>query len=185
MGIMMDGLIGLIFWGIIISKIVKAFKGEDKKKNKNQRKQPRQEYRYQTAQQRPVQRTVNTQRDASYYYNNVQSTKARLQQKYGMQQRPNNGSDILSRAKENVKENEADAVQQEIHAQVCREYREHADTASDVAVHKVLSVQCDTGEESDFMKKVNDLMITGYSGDLEFDRDFIAEGVDMLNRFSI
>ena len=26
-------------------------------------------------------------------------------------------------------------------------------------------------------------MIMGYSGNLEFDRDFIAEGVDMLNSY--
>jgi len=29
------------------------------------------------------------------------------------------------------------------------------------------------------------LIVTGYSGDMKFDRDFIAEGVDMLNRFTV
>ena len=33
------------------------------------------------------------------------------------------------------------------------------------------------------MKKIQDLMIMGYSGNLEFERDFVAEGVDMLNRY--
>lgn len=32
------------------------------------------------------------------------------------------------------------------------------------------------------MKQVSDLMVCGYSGKLEFERDFIAEGVDMLNK---
>lgn len=175
----MDALITLIFWGIIISKVVKAVKGDNKKK---QRQQPSGR---QTIPQRSGQRTTQAQRDISYYYNNVQSTKARLQQKYGMQQRRDAKSDILSRAKENVRENESDTMQQELHTEVCREYREAAYKSADVAVHKALSDQCDTSEESDIIKKVNDLMITGYSGDLEFERDFIAEGVDMLNRFSI
>lgn len=37
-------------------------------------------------------------------------------------------------------------------------------------------------DETVLMNKVYDLMITGYSGNLEFERDFLAEGVDMLNR---
>jgi len=34
------------------------------------------------------------------------------------------------------------------------------------------------------MKKVKDLMITGYGGNIEFQRDFIAEGMDMINKIS-
>ncbi|MCR5271936.1 MAG: hypothetical protein K6E13_03020 [Lachnospiraceae bacterium] len=34
------------------------------------------------------------------------------------------------------------------------------------------------------MKKVRDLMITGYGGNLEFQRDFIAEGMDLLNKYT-
>lgn len=30
--------------------------------------------------------------------------------------------------------------------------------------------------------EINDLIVKGYSGNLEFERDFIAEGVEMLNR---
>ena len=99
--------------------------------------------------------------------------------------RPVQRGDILSRAKENVRENESDTIQQEVHAQVCREYRDMDHKISDVEVHKMQSVNCDTAEESDMMKKVNDLMVTGYSGELNFDRDFIAEGIEMLNRFSL
>lgn len=33
--------------------------------------------------------------------------------------------------------------------------------------------------------EVNDLIVKGYSGNLEFERDFLAEGIDMLNRFSV
>lgn len=32
---------------------------------------------------------------------------------------------------------------------------------------------------------VNDLIVKGYSGNLEFERDFLAEGIDLLNRVSM
>ena len=44
-------------------------------------------------------------------------------------------------------------------------------------------IGADFDDDCDIMQKLNDLMIMGYSGNLEFDRDFIAEGVDMLNSY--
>lgn len=175
----MEGLLGLLFWIAIIAKIVKAVKGE--KKDGGQRKSVQQRS---YTQQRPVQKATQAQRDA-YYYSQQKATKDRLQQKYAVTQKPKAKSDILSRAKENVQENVPDKVVQQVHAEVCRDYRATAHASTDVAEHKEQSVWCDTGEESDIIKRVNDLIITGYSGDMEFDRDFIAEGVDMLNRFTV
>lgn len=172
----MEGLITLIIWGFIISRIVKAVKGNNKKRQPTVQRQ--------TVQQRPVQKTTQAQRDA-YYYSQQKNTKERLQQKYGTQQKAAPKVDILSRAKENVKEREPNAVQQQMHAEVCRDYRATAHDKPDVATHKVVSKVCDTGEESDIIKKVNDLIVTGYCGDMSFDRDFIAEGVEMLNRFTV
>ena len=183
----MDGLISLIIWGVIISKIVKAVKGNDKKpkeKYEQYQRQLQSRQRMQQGEQRPVTKTTQAQRDA-YYYNQQKSTKERLQQKYASQKKETSKSDILSRAKENVQENEMDEMQQQIHAEVCRDYRDTSHKGLDVDTHKVLSENCDTGEESDIIKKVNDLIVTGYSGDMNFERDFIAEGVDMLNRFTI
>jgi len=182
----MDGLITLIIWGVIISKIVKAVKGEEKKNTSKSSAKKGSQYQQsrQTVQQRPVQRTTQAQRDA-YYYGQQKNTKERLQQKYGVKQNTAVKQDILSRAKENVKENEPDAMEQQIHAEVCRDFKEHAHATSDVLEHKEQSAFCDTGEESDIIKRVNDLIVTGYSGDMVFDRDFIAEGVDMLNRFTV
>jgi len=190
----MEGLLGLLFWVAIIAKIVKAVKGEKKdsvqRKNVQQRQYTGQSsarsypQQRQSNQARPVQKTTQAQRDA-YYYSQQKATKDRLQQKYAVPQKPAQKADILSRAKENVRENEPDVMEQQIHAEVCRDFRANAQATSDVAEHKELSVLCDTGEESDIIKRVNDLIITGYSGEMEFDRDFIAEGVDMLNRFTV
>lgn len=43
----------------------------------------------------------------------------------------------------------------------------------------------DVLEETDFMNQVNDLMIMGYSGKLSYERDFVAEGITMLNQFNM
>jgi len=191
----MDGLIGLIFWAVIISKIIKAVKGEKKQPTKQGNRQYQSTKPYQPAgqrqatpqyqqQSRPVRKTTQAQRDA-YYYSQQKATKERLQQKYASQQKVETKSDILARAKENVQENEPDVMEQQMHAEVCRDFRATAHTTSDVDTHKALSPLCDTGEESDIIKKINDLMITGYSGEMEFDRDFIAEGVEMLNQFTL
>ena len=186
----MSGLIGLIFWAIIISKVFKAIKGEQKHSGKKANQQYQSFKEKQTTMQRqqsanrPVQKTTPAQRDA-YYYNQQKATKERLQQKYAVQPNQDSKRDILSRAKENVAENEPDVFEQQAHAEVCRDFRATAHAASDVNTHKELSPLCDTGEESDIIKRINDLMITGYSGDMTFERDFIAEGVEMLNRFTV
>lgn len=39
--------------------------------------------------------------------------------------------------------------------------------------------------QSDNMKKVQELMVTGFNGNLNFERDFVAEGIEMLNRFEL
>ena len=118
-------------------------------------------------------------------------TKERLQQKYGTQTtspsyaKAASKSDIVTRAKSNVKENEQDTFKQQAHAQVCTEYRGHSDSAPDLADHKGHSTECDMEGESDIIKRVNDLIVMGYSGEMKFERDFIAEGVEMINNFSL
>ena len=169
----MEGLITIIMLAaFIFNTVIKAEGKNEKRRAKQSVSDQRQ------SADRTVQKTTQKQRDA-YYYSQQQSTKERLQKKYGRQ------GDILLRAKENVQETEEDSIRQEIHAEVCREYCESSQTTSDVEVHKRQSMNCDTGEESDIIKKVNDLIVTGYSGDMQFERDFIAEGIDMLNRFSL
>ena len=99
--------------------------------------------------------------------------------------------DILSRAKQNVQENDQDLLKEADHLQ-----HEAARGAADapiltpsqqVAMQPGKPVGQQIGakfdEDCDNRKKIQDLMIMGYSGNLEFERDFVAEGVDMLNRY--
>ena len=101
------------------------------------------------------------------------------------------GQDILSRAKQNVQENNEDLLKNADRMQH-EAARGAADTpiltpSEKVAMQGVKPVGQQIGagfdEDCDIMQKLNDLMIMGYSGNLEFDRDFIAEGVDMLNSY--
>lgn len=100
-------------------------------------------------------------------------------------------SDILSRAKKNVKENDADVLKQ-MDMMQHEAARGIADipamsVSQTVAMEKTKPVgnqiTSELDEDCDIMKTLNDLMIMGYSGNLEFDRDFVAEGVDMLNSY--
>ena len=93
--------------------------------------------------------------------------------------------DIVTRAKSNVAQNAADTFRQQAHAQVCGEYRSHAEVAPDLHEHKGYSKECAFEDESDLVKRVNDLIVMGYDGNMKFDRDFIAEGVEMLNSFNM
>lgn len=43
----------------------------------------------------------------------------------------------------------------------------------------------DSNQESPVLKQVNDLIVMGYSGDLSFERDFVAEGIEMLNSYEL
>ena len=107
------------------------------------------------------------------------------------QSRPQKNQDILSRAKQNVQENNEDLLKNADRMQH-EAARGAADTpvltpSGKVAMQRVQPVGQQIGagfdEDCDIMQKLNDLMIMGYSGNLEFDRDFIAEGVDMLNSY--
>ena len=202
----MDGIIGLI---VIISFIIKLIDGDkkkDKKKQNQQRMQSATSWQNQRTSQsvEPWQKMLQSVKDQvspqkerrasndAYYYSQQQrATKERLQQKYGRQQSQQSyaknaaKSDILSRAKGNVQEEAPNAYKQELHAAVCTEYRSHSSEAPDLKAHKGHSPECELDMDSDVMKRVNDLIVMGYSGDMKFDRDFIAEGVEMLNSFSL
>ena len=99
--------------------------------------------------------------------------------------------DILSRAKSNVQDNDRDLLKE-----IDSSQHEAARNAADQPVKSVSqSVSMEKGKpqgqqigmewdkDCSILGTVEDLMIKGYSGDLSFDRDFISEGIDMINRY--
>lgn len=117
--------------------------------------------------------------------------KDRLTQRYGKPagaSRGNQGSqgmrqqkvtqqpgDILSRATANVRENERDQLEMELEVR-------HPGSVMTRDAHDLVGA-VDIAESSELMRQVSDLMIMGYQADLTFERDFVAEGVEMLNSY--
>lgn len=111
----------------------------------------------------------------------AQAKGAAVMKSAARESKPEPAYDILKRATENVNQ-----VQQEDDFTAAVQ-KEHTQSLTQTQVAPVLHNH-DIGsidKPSDRMKKVEDLMITGYSGNLNFQRDFVAEGIDMLNRFEI
>ena len=112
-----------------------------------------------------------------------QELKQRLQQKYGTAasntakptqaarpvSNPGKGA-ILNRADSNVNENQTDELREQF-------YKKTGNPP------KKVHGECE--DECSLMDQVNDLMIMGYQANLSFERDFVAEGVEMLNRFEL
>lgn len=77
-------------------------------------------------------------------------------------------NDILKRATENVSENDGDELEQQMMA----------------GAHELVNA-IDIDSASELVHEVEDLMIMGYQANLPFERDFIAEGVAMLNGYEL
>lgn len=90
----------------------------------------------------------------------AEETKRRLEQKYKGE------SSILQAARESTAEYDRDVLREE-------DKRYHG---------KVNDIYFCGNREEDLLGRVYDLMVTGYSGNLNFERDFLSEGMDMLNR---
>ena len=173
----MDDLFGLI---VIIIGIAAGIYSDKKKKEGKQKKAA---VPNQPGGGRPdvLADAVNAmQRDLSA---RQQELKQRLQQKYGtaasntakptQAARPvsNPGKDtILNRADSNVNENQTDELREQFYEKTGEPPKK---------VHG----ECE--DECSLMDQVNDLMIMGYQANLSFERDFVAEGVEMLNRFEL
>ena len=127
--------------------------------------------------------------------------KKRLQQRYG-DQRTNSYSanrstygnsgtmprqnDILSRATANAMENAADKREQHVDVETGRnQVMTEGHIISGLGNSYTLTAAIDVDNPSDLMQQVNDLMITGYQADISFERDFLAEGMELLSRYEI
>lgn len=127
-----------------------------------------------------VSRPKNTGRPAQAYaaqvYNSLPKTNAQQQQqmrelknRLGKKYKQPTKSSILENAKENDAENDVDILK-----------------AADTRLHESSgALASHTEEYTDVLKQVYDLMIVGYSGNLHFERDFLSEGMDMINRIGM
>lgn len=186
----MDIIFLVIIIGVILSKAQKkkAKEAEQPKPNQPRTAQPvpNREFRPKPSQPKPNQPVPNQPRTAQRTQPSaeerlkMQNLKAELQKKHGSakkaQQKPTvdillpKEENIVNRASDNVLENDADILRMQMDA-----------AREDNYGSSIAGIQM----ESPLMKEVEDLMIKGYSGGLTNPRDFVAEGIALLNSYEL
>lgn len=92
----------------------------------------------------------------------------------GYRARPDMGENIISdRVNSRARENERN-MQDKI----------EINAAHDLDAENYFTEVVDLSKAGENMRQVSDLIIRGYQEDLTFDRDFVSEGIEMLNRFA-
>ena len=143
-----------------------------------QRPQPQMQQRAQQAQRPQMQQRVQ------------QPQRPQMQQRVQPQQRPQQSNpDIVQRAVKNNARFADDTTQKELEAmhghseaqqKLAQEHSRNCQTLHTKAADGAKIIEAET---QSMFGSVEDLIAMGYSGNLEFERDFLGEGLDMINNF--
>lgn len=170
----------VIIWAIILGAVFYINKKSKSAGSKNtQPNKPR-------PQQKQMQQIWNSMQ------NTVQSGMNALNQTY--QQRPQpqmqqSNPDIVQRAVKNNARFADDTTQKELEAmhghseaqqRMAQEHSRNCQTLHTKAADGAKIIEAET---QSMFGSVDDLIAMGYSGNLEFERDFLGEGLDMINNF--
>ena len=166
----------IIIWAIILGAIFYINKKSKNAGSKNtQPNKPR-------PQQKQMQQIWNSMQ------NTVQSGMNALNQTY--QQRPQQSNpNIVQRAVKNNARFADDTTQKELEAmhghseaqqRMAQEHSRNCQTLHTKAADGAKIIEAET---QSMFGSVEDLIAMGYSGNLEFERDFLGEGLDMINNF--
>mgnify|MGYP000006551769 FL=1 len=162
----------VIIWAIILGAVFYINKKSKSAGNKNtQPNKPR-------PQQKQMQQRAQ------------QPQRPRMQQKVQPQQRPQQSNpDIVQRAVKNNARFADDTTQKELEAmhghseaqqRMAQEHSRNCQTLHNKAADGAKIIEAET---QSMFGSVEDLIAMGYSGNLEFERDFLGEGLDMINNF--
>lgn len=143
-----------------------------------QRPQPQMQQRAQQAQRPQMQQRAQ------------QPQRPQMQQRVQPQQRPQQSNpDIVQRAVKNNARFADDTTQKELEAmhghseaqqKLAQEHSRNCQTLHTKAADGAKIIEAET---QSMFGSVEDLIAMGYSGNLEFERDFLGEGLDMINNF--
>ena len=138
----------------------------------------------QTYQQKPQPQRPQMQQRAQ------QPQRPQMQQRVQQQQRPQQSNpDIVQRAVKNNARFADDTTQKELemmhgHSEaqqrIKQEHSRNCQTLHSKAADGAKVIEAET---QSMFGSVEDLIAMGYSGNLEFERDFLGEGLDMINNF--
>lgn len=170
----------IIIWAIILGAIFYINKKSKNAGSKNtQPNKPR-------PQQKQMQQIWNSMQ------NTVQSGMNALNQTYQQKPQPQmqqSNPDIVQRAVKNNARFADDTTQKELEAmhghseaqqRMAQEHSRNCQTLHTKAADGAKIIEAET---QSMFGSVEDLIAMGYSGNLEFERDFLGEGLDMINNF--
>lgn len=176
----------VIIWAIILGAIFYINKKSKSAGSKNtQPNKPR-------PQQKQMQQIWNSMQNTVQSGMNAlnQTYQQRAQQSQRPQQRPQQSNpDIVQRAVKNNARFADDTTQKELEAMhghseaqqgLAQEHSRNCQTLHTKAADGAKIIEAET---QSMFGSVEDLIAMGYSGNLEFERDFLGEGLDMINNF--
>lgn len=176
----------VIIWVIILGAVFYINKKSKSAGSKNtQPNKPR-------PQQKQMQQIWNSMQNTVQSGMNAlnQTYQQRAQQSQRPQQRPQQSNpDIVQRAVKNNARFADDTTQKELEAmhghsevqqRLAQEHSRNCQTLHNKAADGAKIIEAETQR---MFGSVEDLIAMGYSGNLEFERDFLGEGLDMINNF--
>ena len=176
----------VIIWVIILGAVFYINKKSKSAGSKNtQPNKPR-------PQQKQMQQIWNSMQNTVQSGMNAlnQTYQQRAQQSQRPQQRPQQSNpDIVQRAVKNNARFADDTTQKELetmhgHSEAQqRMAQEHSRNCQTLHTKAADGAKIIEAETQSMFGSVEDLIAMGYSGNLEFERDFLGEGLDMINNF--
>lgn len=184
----------VIIWAIILGAVFYINKKSKNAGGKNtQPNKPRSQQRPQVQQiWNSMQNTVQSGMNAlnQTYQQKPQPQRPQMQQRVQPQPRPQQSNpDIVQRAMKNNARFADDTTQKELemmhgHSEaqqrIKQEHSRNCQTLHSKAADGAKVIEAET---QSMFGSVEDLIAMGYSGNLEFERDFLGEGLDMINNF--
>ena len=141
-----------------------------------------------SARQNKQEKAKNAKNTKGYTYPKTHPTESYpksspVSRKHSKPQEPK--ENVFTRAKRNVSEDFSKDVPQNMDTKVTKTVTVPvADSSGDPAMNSVLADSTTSDETSeDLMRTLDDLMVKGYEPHLTFERDFVAEGMELLNRY--
>ena len=180
----------IIIWVIILGAIFYINKKSKNAGSKNtQPNKPRPQQKQMQQIWNSMQNTVQSGMNAlNQTYQ--QKPQQQMQQRVQPQQRPQQSNpDIVQRAVKNNARFADDTTQKEIETmhghseaqqRLAQEHSRNCQTLHTKAADGAKIIEAET---QSMFGSVDDLIAMGYSGNLEFERDFLGEGLDMINNF--
>lgn len=180
----------VIIWAIILGAVFYINKKSKSAGSKNtQPNKPRPQQKQMQQIWNSMQNTVQSGMNAlNQTYQ--QKPQPQMQQRVQPQQRPQQSNpDIVQRAVKNNARFADDTTQKELEAmhghseaqqRMAQEHSRNCQTLHTKAADGAKIIEAET---QSMFGSVEDLIAIGYSGNLEFERDFLGEGLDMINNF--